>query len=407
MANPEHLSKLKEGLDEWNQWRDNNIDVSPDLRNAELNGINLSRGTVYLSKVNFSGANLTEANLGGALLNEANFKGANLMLSKLNATSLKKARLSKASLRYADLCNSDLTMADLAGTDLIGTNLNDADFSGADLSNADLNSAKLINTNLSKANLRRTRLTRAHIEKAKTNNAIFEDAEFGYNTLVDLGLDLAIGIETIEHIGPSTVGTDTLKRSQGKLPESFLRGCGLSPWEIEIARLYNPDLSPLDIDEILATKIFQKRIEGPLYIGGVFISYSHADSDFVDKLYEKHQDAGVSVWLDKHDILAGNIEKQVMRQIRIKDIVLLVLSENSINSDWVETELEEAREKEKKEKRDVLCPIAIDASWKDKGGILWRKLKRDKVILDFSDWLTEQEFKKQFDRLIKGYQLNY
>jgi hypothetical protein len=54
-------------------------------------------------------------------------------------------------------------------------------------------------------------------------------------------------------------------------------------------------------------------------------------------------------------MVSGDIEKQVMRQIRIKDIIVLVLSQNSIDSDWVETELEEARNKEKLEQRDVLA----------------------------------------------------
>lgn len=115
----------------------------------------------------------------------------------------------------------------------------------------------------------------------------------------------------------------------------------------------------------------------------------------------------MSVWLDRYDILAGDINKQVMRQIRLKNIVVLVLSKYSIESDWVEMELEEARKKEKGEKRDVLCPVAVDDSWKSTEGPLWRKLKRDKVILDFSAWETEEEFKVQFDKLIKGMQLNY
>jgi hypothetical protein len=40
-------------------------------------------------------------------------------------------------------------------------------------------------------------------------------------------------------------------------------------------------------------------------------------------------------------------------------------------------------------------------------GPLWRKLKRGKHILDFSDWESEEEFKEQFDKLLKGLQINY
>jgi len=34
MVNLEHLAKLKEGIEKWNQWLEENQDASPDLRNA-------------------------------------------------------------------------------------------------------------------------------------------------------------------------------------------------------------------------------------------------------------------------------------------------------------------------------------------------------------------------------------
>ena len=345
MANPEHLKKLKEGVEAWNRWREENSDVFPDLAKASLKGENFSR-------------------------------------SNLIGADLSKAELSDVNLRMTDLIGADLSAADLVGADLGEANLNGANLYHADLFGTNLSGAKLIDT-------------------------MMEYAYMGRTNLSNLKLDLAKGIEKVQHDAPSSLGIDTIKLSEGKLPKVFLQGCGLSPWEIEIARLYNPDLSPSDVDEILATKIYQKRIDGPLYIGGVFISYSHADNAFVDKVYNELRSYEIPVWLDKHDMLAGNIERQVMRQIRLKDIVVMVLSENSISSDWVETELEEARNKEKAQGRDVLCPIAIDDSWQGMQGVLWRKLKRDKHILDFSVWKTKGEFKRQFDKLIKGMQINY
>ena len=34
MANPEHLQVLKQGVEEWNKWRDEHPDVIPDLENG-------------------------------------------------------------------------------------------------------------------------------------------------------------------------------------------------------------------------------------------------------------------------------------------------------------------------------------------------------------------------------------
>jgi hypothetical protein len=55
MANPEHLAKLLQGVEAWNEWREN------------ISG-----------KLNLGGANLIEANLGGANLREADLREANL-----------------------------------------------------------------------------------------------------------------------------------------------------------------------------------------------------------------------------------------------------------------------------------------------------------------------------------------
>src|SRR5947209_5571263 len=52
------------------------------------------------------------------------------------------------------------------------------------------------------------------------------------------------GLESVNHAGPSTVGLDTILRSGGRIPEAFLRGCGLTGWEILTTRLYNPELTP-------------------------------------------------------------------------------------------------------------------------------------------------------------------
>ena len=106
-------------------------------------------------------------------------------------------------------------------------------------------------------------------------------------------------------------------------------------------------------------------------------------------------------------MLAGDLQKQIGRAIRLNDVVLLVLSESSVESDWVEHELEQARRKEKEEGRDVLCPVALDDAWKAKvdGDVLWRQLKK-KNILDFSQWKTKA-FEKPFAKLLKGLKINY
>jgi uncharacterized protein YjbI with pentapeptide repeats len=56
MANPEHLALLKQGIRAWNEWRQTNPDIKPNLSEADLSGVNLSG-------INFSKANLSRGRL--------------------------------------------------------------------------------------------------------------------------------------------------------------------------------------------------------------------------------------------------------------------------------------------------------------------------------------------------------
>jgi hypothetical protein len=76
MANEEHVALLRQAVEVWNAWREENRDVRPDLRRANLRGANL-RGA-NLRRANLRGANLRGANLRGANLRGANLRGANL-----------------------------------------------------------------------------------------------------------------------------------------------------------------------------------------------------------------------------------------------------------------------------------------------------------------------------------------
>ena len=54
MANPEHLAKLKEGVEAWNKWRKDNPEIKRDLTEADLTEIDLRKAG--LEGANFTGA---------------------------------------------------------------------------------------------------------------------------------------------------------------------------------------------------------------------------------------------------------------------------------------------------------------------------------------------------------------
>jgi hypothetical protein len=356
MANPEHLAKLKEGAEAWNRWRKQCLTETPDFCHANLRGAGLWRA-------NLRGANLVEADLGNVNLCQANLRGANLGRANFSGANLSEANLCHAYLGYAKLD---------------GANLNDANFGGANLCGASLMESILIWANLSSANLPFANL---------------EGASAGYTVFADVDLSCTIGLGTMKHSGPSTIGVDTIYKSKGDIPLAFLRGCGVSEFFIEnMAGLVG------------------KGIE----FYSLFISYSTKDQDFADRLYVDLQAKGVRCWFAPHDLLPGRkIHEEIEGAIRIYDKLLLVLSEHSMVSGWVQGEIFRAREKGLRDKRPVLFPISLcsfDAlrAWKLIDGDTGKDLARDireYLIPDFSQWKTDHDaYKRSFDKLLKGLQ---
>ena len=156
MANDEHVAQLKKGVAAWNDWRDENRNIFPDLIGANLREANLSGadlGYAGLGGANLIGANLRRADLKGAYLGEADLIGADLNEADLSGAYLSEADLSEAKLGRADLRGANLSEADLSGAGLAGADLAGADLRGANLSGAILNGARLLHTDLTGADL--------------------------------------------------------------------------------------------------------------------------------------------------------------------------------------------------------------------------------------------------------------
>jgi hypothetical protein len=171
--------------------------------------------------------------------------------------------------------------------------------------------------------------------------------------------------------------------------------------------LYNPDLANEERNKILY-KVYDLQASQAVQISPLFISYSQRDSIYVDKIENYLNKKGIRFWRDIHDMKSGRTEKQIDRAIRQNPTVLLVLSEQSLNSDWVEHEVRMARELEKEMGHDVLCPVALDDSWKSSR---WPKRVMEQIveynILDFSAWEDDVKFEDMFRKLIDGLELFY
>ncbi len=349
MANPEHLEILKQGAEVWNEWRRENFSIRPGLHHADLNSANLSNA-------NLSNADLSYVNLSNATLNHANLNNARLNHANLNNARLNHARLSNANLLIANLNHADLSNADLCN----------ANFSDGFLFSADFRNANLIGTD-------------------------FTNTKLGLTSFTDTDLSQAKGLETVLHHAPSTIGIDTLYKSAGKIPESFLRGCGVP-------------------DDFITFVPSHFGIQQAIQFYSCFISYSTKDEEFARRLYSRMRDENLRVWFAPEHIKGGQkIHEQIERAIQLHDRLLVVLSEESMQSEWVITEIQRARKTEIAENRRKLFPITIVdfdkvKAWRcpdaDSGKDLAREV-REYYIPDFSDWKDHDAFSKAFDRLLR------
>jgi uncharacterized protein YjbI with pentapeptide repeats len=196
MANEEHLAILWQGVEVWNEWREKNPQVKPDisavdLTNADLRSFNLSN--VLLAQANLSDALLTQANLCKANLTGADLRNADLTDAYFRMTNFSNADLSGAFLVNVDLSGANRSLTDIEEADSHGFNLSgdnligallcnailiNANLSHADLSGLDLSSSILAEANLHGTNFTGTNLTKSDLIKAQALGTNFTTAKF-------------------------------------------------------------------------------------------------------------------------------------------------------------------------------------------------------------------------------------
>jgi len=147
------------------------------------------------------------------------------------------------------------------------------------------------------------------------------------------------------------------------LPIPFLRGIGL----------------PQRLFEYLPS-IFNQALQ----CYSCFTSYSTKDQDFADRIHADLQNKGVRCWFAPHDMpIGGKILDEIDAAIRLRDKVLLILSEHSIKSDWVEDEVTRTFEEERKRDQIMLFPIRLDDAVMDTNEA-WAAKLRARNIGDFT-----------------------
>jgi uncharacterized protein YjbI with pentapeptide repeats len=178
------LEILKQGVEVWNKWREENPGMEIDLTGVSLTGDDITNYT--LSGVNLSGVNLRDAKFSETALVKANLTGANLSRADLFGIYISEADLSGANLNFARLENVNLSKANLSKADLSEARLTKANLSGAKLTEAKLINVDLVEADLSEANLTGADLSLADMVRTKVTNAVINKCNVYGTSVWDL-----------------------------------------------------------------------------------------------------------------------------------------------------------------------------------------------------------------------------
>ncbi|HEY1710542.1 MAG TPA: toll/interleukin-1 receptor domain-containing protein [Rhizomicrobium sp.] len=125
----------------------------------------------------------------------------------------------------------------------------------------------------------------------------------------------------------------------------------------------------------------------------IFLSHSHSDKPFARKIAADMRAYGHSVWIDEAEINIGDsLINKIREGLDRVDYVCAILSKNSIDSAWVQKELEIASDREIEEKRVVVLPLILD-------NVKLPGFLKGKFYGDFTD---EAKYDESFKKLLRS-----
>jgi hypothetical protein len=288
---------------------------------------------------------LSGVHLSGNSLDEYELDDANFSDSRLDHVSFEHAFCRRCSFERAGIVSAKFYGAFLAGSIFTGSVIALTVFHTSDLYEIDLTAATLIGT-----------------------------------TFDNVSLTTALGLNNLKEVLNTSLGIDTFFKSGG-LPESFLRNSGIPEEFIQYA-----------------ASLVGKAIE----YYSCFLSYSSKDDEFARRLYNDLQGRNVRTWFAPEELKIGDrFRTRIDESIRIHDKLVIILSANSVNSNWVETEVESALEREQKEGKEVLFPIAIDDTAFTSEQPWAKDIRLKRHIGDFRKWKSHDDYTAAFDRLVR------
>ena len=192
--NPKHLAILKQGVSAWNNWREANSNIYPDLSKANLSYLNLTssdfknnrnrlhatmKQASYIIEKRYNyDINLINVNLSGANLRFSNLQFANLSGANLSGAFLEGTILTAAKLQQVNLENTKCSGSHFNKAIFVDVNCRKALFLYANFTKAKFARCDLFLANFSGANLAFVKFVRCSSEKAKFEKTKLQKSVF-------------------------------------------------------------------------------------------------------------------------------------------------------------------------------------------------------------------------------------
>ena len=132
-----------------------------------------------------------------------------------------------------------------------------------------------------------------------------------------------------------------------------------------------------------------------------FISYAEKDRAFAQKLHADLQKEGVRCWFAAEDMKIGDATwDSIYHFIRMREKILLVLSESSMAGNWIENEVNAALEEENRRKTPILFPICLDWTVMNTDQAWVEYIAKTRNIFDFSKWQDAEDYRQSLEWLL-------
>jgi uncharacterized protein YjbI with pentapeptide repeats len=194
-ADPSHIRILQKGAEKWNEWREKNPEIQPNLKEVNLAAI----GCTDLSYYNLDYADLT--NIKGY---RTNFYQVSALYTNWNGAILQNVNFQNAMLHGCNLSN-----AKIEDSHFIEAILDSSNLTGAVLSDINFSKASLIKANLSDIKLNFSDLTQANLMQAIVTNAVISNCNFASTYLWEVDLS---SIKESYNINVSTRDTNYIPK---------------------------------------------------------------------------------------------------------------------------------------------------------------------------------------------------